>query len=735
MADVEFSKSGNNYYVEIKNKTLLSATIELEANWDNDPNGFGDAVGKIVVTGVDGKKKEIFTPGDSGSKSVKFPISSALGTLYPLTFDTTIDAVVDTDKPKRLRIYHPLLSEKTAKDETFITQVGDEWGIKIPTGLLEGSSVDLYMERNDSSDYGRALNAVETPSYNGNNRMSFNNKDKDDETENVPVKSSYATFYPFDFEGTQKDPKFDIEKNQLNFFDNDGSDVNAFLKIEKKTVVVGKTKVEGATLNIKIIDPVYSGSTTTEPDTQDPPDPPAGCGVDPPVITKQGGSWGVAIPPGVLGNSDEPSTITLNFQKDDNPSTNGTAISTFTVTGSNDSEKTTTLDKSKTKASKSVTFKVKSSKKTFYPFTNMDNINEPVYSEDRNRLEFRDEDGVDPNAWIEITSYSFTCDVTGTIVDPGDCNPGPWMDGDSVYEASSYIEPTDPPIISSEGGLQCRKDTDKRVILDLKNYANKLVSFQLSYRVDAAWAQKFEFNIPNCSDLYIDGGRYGENGNEYKIPKYTRQEAGNVTITFDFHNVDGGHEYLFTHNHVQGPEPSRATYEKQCTESETEITLEDGSTGTQINTVCECIETGTETWSEAGFSWPRFSGGVYVTKTGGNSVSWIYEDGGGTQQSTGYPDDVFVTITLKKVRDTVPYTGAISMEEEMEKIVWFDSDSAQSSSNLGGKDGFSLADYYEHSDKIRIRVPAEKRSLTNLQLNGADMSEFRGAGAAPFEAF
>ena len=114
-------------------------------------------------------------------------------------------------------------------------------------------------------------------------------------------------------------------------------------------------------------------------------------------------------------------------------------------------------------------------------------------------------------------------------------------------------------------------------------------------------------------------------------------------------------------------------------------------------------------------------------------MSWVYEDGGGT--TGGVPDDQYVDIEIKKVRDTVPYTNTISMESVLQKLVWFDSDTAQGAENLGGKDGLSLIDYYEHSDKIRIRVPSEKRSLVNLKLNGAEMLEFQGAGAAIYEEF
>ena len=759
MAKVEFTKEAGKYYVEIKDRNLISATVTLSVEWDHDDESYGDPVGKIIIKGSDNQRKELFTPGNSGSKSVEFPITKAAGSKYELKFDRTIDATVPADKRKRLEIYHPLLTEKAAKDAIFLDKQGGDWGLKIPKGLLEGSVVNLYMFREDSSrSDGRALTAVEIPSYNGNNRMSFKDvTGKDEEDEDVPVKSKYATFYAFDFEGLNDDVRSgtpggsfsgsgdlpDDVDQLLVFRDKDG-DTNAYLHIDKKTVVVNKVKTEGATLNISLSNVILDGGVEVEPDPNPPPPAPGGCGIDPPVITQNSnGAWGVSIPPDVLGDGDSPSTITLNFQKDDNPATDNTAISRFTIKNFDGTEIQTVLDKDKTKTKKSVTFKVKSSADRFYKFKSMDNINDPVYSSERKRLEFRDDDGVDPNAWIEITSYDFTCDGKDTIVGPGECNPGPWINEGAVYDADGYEEPVTPVVDTSDiSGLVCRKDTDKRVILDLKNYANKLVSFQLKYRVRAGWAQKFEFNVPNCSDLFVDGRRYGATGNEYNVPIYTRTEKGNVDMVFNFHNVDGGHEYLFVHNHVQGPEPTRTVSELVCGEpAQTVQVLPDGSTETTLVTTCVCTPTTTESWSEAGFKWPRFSGGVYITKTGGNKVSWVYEDGGGTKRNDDpakdrAPDDQYVDIEVKEVRDTVPYVGAISMESVLQKLVWFNSDTGQGAENLGGKDGLSLVDYYEHSDKIRIRVPSEKRSLVNLKLNGADMCEFQGAGAAfPSEEF
>ena len=113
--------------------------------------------------------------------------------------------------------------------------------------MAAGSKVIFYMERNDSqSSYGSALNAFECPvpasegrQY-SNNRMSFDNSSKDEETQPVELGGDGTQFYKFDLKGTQKPPKRNTggkwsrgqfpDGPRLEFFDNEGDDVNAFLQ-------------------------------------------------------------------------------------------------------------------------------------------------------------------------------------------------------------------------------------------------------------------------------------------------------------------------------------------------------------------------------------------------------------------------------------------------------------------------------------------------------------------------
>ena len=600
--------------------------------------------------------------------------------------------------------------------------------------------------------------------------------------------------------------------------------------------------------------------TRTCPTSDPTPATPTKCGTQPPVIAQKGSSWGIEIPSNVINTS----TVFLHFEKRDRPDQYGTAISKISIVGSDDEKNTIRLDKNSERDSTEGSFNVTTAYGTFYKFVDMDNIKEPLYNETLDRLEFRDQDGPDANAWIEVKDHVFNCDEVGEIIGPEECLPGPWNVEGETYDPNDYEEPVAPTIDRSNGGLQCSKDGEKDIILDLTNYRNQLVTLELTYSIDAVWTQHFDFNIPNCSDLYIDNSRHGGDENEYNVPAFSQSTNTADNQVFKIYNLDGGYKYRFNHNHDVGPEPVRDIFEKVCVEEEVTIPITDsaatithffddvanvninspisdddqvsvqalglsnsgggnttankhyeitfsgldepitadnfnqvsisgvsdqtasnppdgvapdgggpgftsgisfgrtsefvsqnkirvwftsgsnnsfvrkftvnypgGSTATQINTTCTCELVGTQSWTETGKSWPRFQGGVFVTKTGGNSVSWVYEDGGGT--TGGVPDDVSVTVTVKKVRDTLP-PGTIGMND-LENYVWLRSDSPDAPYNFGPVDGQSLADWYDHSDKIRIRNPSERRSLTDLRLSGVDYSEFIRAAAAPYEAF
>lgn len=577
------------------------------------------------------------------------------------------------------------------------------------------------------------------------------------------------------------------------------------------------------------------------------PDIPSGgggtCGVDPPRIRFQDGNWGVLIPDKVISGSE----LTLDAAKDDNPSTNGTALSTLSVTGSDGEKKTIELDKNKEKDDSRITIQVKSSKKTFYPFRNLDNIRDPYYNESRERLEFRDTDSEDANAWVEINDAKtkFICDeIPGDP--PTNCQPGNLEINGEVYYPENYPEPQKPSLVETSGGLRASVDPDDTLIrVNFKNYGNKLLTLKLTWKTNSDWGQECVSSNKYISDLMITGpspskggSRYGEADNEYNMPDYTLLKVEeNVTKYLYLYNVDGGdYDATFKMSSTPGPEPVRETAEQGSTTSEglvvgisirdemgdlgddytqwtgdqtqafknndgensppnwpdgtaevtsfTEFTMTGGSgsglkvrakieaivsaagipngdTEVKISEISDpgtgyktgdkvtfpppynidgvikisaissttdyfCEFTGTETWTEAGGSWPRYEPGVALTKNGGNKVEWAYEDGQG-----GTWNKQLFTLEIVGTRDTVPWTGNLSMDKHIQNYVWINSTILETGdAGPDGEPGHSLEDYHIHSDKVRFRRPLTHSSLINLPIGGTTMDEFRGVAGA-----
>ena len=275
MADVKFKKQADKYYVTFNNSKLISAKVTVNISWDLDENGYSVPFECLSVTGKGDTTKKKCRSGDSGEKTLEFLINRNVRTDYELEFDTKVKAEVSSDK-SNLKIFHPLISEKQAKKEiNLLNQEG--WGVVIPgnNAIIDDSQIELYMERVDDPDsYGTALDAVEIPSFNGNNRMSFKNQKKDSETEFFGIRSSYSTFYKFDLQGTQKDPKLNSGSgdwkdgetfpsgDRLEFFDGDGDDVNAYLHIKTKDITVNKTNLEGARLTLSVTEQTFEEDPT-----------------------------------------------------------------------------------------------------------------------------------------------------------------------------------------------------------------------------------------------------------------------------------------------------------------------------------------------------------------------------------------------------------------------------------------------------------------------------------------
>lgn len=285
---------------------------------------------------------------------------------------------------------------------------------------------------------------------------------------------------------------------------------------------------------------------------------------------------------------------------------------------------------------------------------------------------------------------------TDTVIDnTNGCPPGPW---------SEPVPPScgsPPNALSSTDGLQISKTGESQITLNLKNYANKLVTLKITHQVDAAWTQGFDFSIPTCSDISPNTG-----GTPYAKSGYSNSNITGTNI-FYVYNVDGGdYNYVFNHSSVPGPAPWRQLYTKQC-----DTSCDDEGNCT---TVCYCVPAGIEYFSP----WPYCPVGVAVSKNGGNKVQWQYEDGGG-----GNYDDQYVTVEVVSVRNAIGSEGSICTSA-LKNSVWI-SDPADTGAN-----GNCIGDYKDHSDKIRFRIPSLQQSKTSLP-TPLCYSEFRGtAGAA-----
>lgn len=276
-----------------------------------------------------------------------------------------------------------------------------------------------------------------------------------------------------------------------------------------------------------------------------------------------------------------------------------------------------------------------------------------------------------------------------------------------------------PTLSSTSGGLQIRKSGSSSVILNLKNYANKLVTLKVVHQKSAAWQNGFSFDIPNASDITAGGSPLG--GSEYDRDAYNNPDISGTT-TFYLYNLDGGdYDYTFSHSSVpEDPVFTRTNYEKVCNPN-TEIVEEQTDDSVFVEkkvttTTCTWVAF-TETYSEA---WPLCPVGVALAKNGGNEVRWCYEDGGGAPFC-----DQTVTITVVDVRDIIPQSGGICMSDIKDRV-WI-ADPGDGTAN-----GNCLSEYRDHSTALsqnRYRNPSSKSSKTTLP-DSLCFTDFRGIAGA-----
>jgi len=271
---------------------------------------------------------------------------------------------------------------------------------------------------------------------------------------------------------------------------------------------------------------------------------------------------------------------------------------------------------------------------------------------------------------------------------------------------------TAPTLSSTTGGLQISKSGSSSVILNLKNYANKLVTLKVVHQEAAEWQNGFSFDISNASDITAGGSPLG--GSIYNRSGYSNDNISGTT-TFYLYNLDGGdYNYTFSHSSVPGPIPTRINYNEKCTTTTENVETTDGdgvTTTTEVTTTTCTWEAFTETYPGA---WPPCSVGVALAKNGGNEVRWCYEDGGGSNFC-----DQTVTITVEDVRDAIPQSGGICMSDIKDRVWVAD----------GSATGNCLSEYRDHSTKLRFRIPSIQSSKTSLP-DPLCFTDFRGIAGA-----
>jgi len=312
---------------------------------------------------------------------------------------------------------------------------------------------------------------------------------------------------------------------------------------------------------------------------------------------------------------------------------------------------------------------------------------------------------------ITVTFISVTSDY---IPDNSVCpTPQPWSNFGVITNCGSP-----PSLTTSANGINVTKSGNS-VTINLSNYANKLTSINFSHSVTSSWNNSLGFNIAEASDIRVNGSDVG--GNPYSKSSYSNNNMPSSS-TIVLANLDGGnYNYTFTHSSTDGPVPKRDNWNRVCvdvTDPETQAIFEQCS--------CNKYE---ETYTG---TWPPCPKGVWLVKSGGSTVEWVYSDG----KDAGY-ESQRSTLTVSGTRPIVPATGPITMAI------------ADQSLYIKGMSGgrFSVGSYRQYvnaslTNRLRFRDPVNRESKSELVTNTTDpsydddnyaaFSEFRlYAGAEP----
>jgi hypothetical protein len=300
-------------------------------------------------------------------------------------------------------------------------------------------------------------------------------------------------------------------------------------------------------------------------------------------------------------------------------------------------------------------------------------------------------------------------------------NPTPW---NQLGVPDSCGSP--PSTTTSANGINVTSSGNS-VTINLSNYVNKLASINFSHSVGSSWSNGLAFNISQASDITV--GSTVVPGNPYSKSSYASSSMPSST-TIKLANLDGGnYGYTFTHSSTPGPRPTRINYNLVCTTSTETVTSTDSEGNTVTNDVttetCVCTPY-TETYAG---TWPPCPEGVYIVRTGGSTVEWVYSDGKDSSYSAQR-----AILTISGTRPIVPLTGPITLAVSDQSLY------------IKGmlEKRFSVKSYRDYvnsvsspTNKFRFRNPIDRECLSEVVIDFDDdsfaaFSEFRSyAGAEP----
>jgi len=552
---------------------------------------------------------------------------------------------------------------------------GDKWGVLIPDRVLAGSSMQIKgRKRDDPNQHGTALTTFAIEDSNGKKvKGVLDPNEKTAEAEiTFNVRSLHSTFYPFIDLDNIRDPVYNESEERLEFRDRHENDANAWLEVNDS-----KTK-----FNCDDI----------------PGDPPVTC--DP-------GNWEINGEVYYPGDWPEPSPPPVNDKPGGLRASVGTDGSSVKVNFKNYENKLLTLK---------LTWRTQAAWDQFCknvnPYVSDLFINGPTDIKGGSRYGDAGNEYNYPDYTLSKSGGNVTKTLYYYNVDGGDYDmlfsmsstAGP----EPVRETAESVSDVTSGIVQ---GISVRDEQG-----DLgDNYTNWGGSATQEFKnaEGGDTPPNWEDGTPEVTS-FQEFTMSGGSGTGLKIAAKILKRLGdggnyrNSTVLIQS-ITEGGSGYA-NGDYVTFPAPYNM-----------ENVIKISATTQRTDFSCEF--TGTETWTEAGGKWPRYPVGAALSKNGGNKVEWAWEDGGG-----GTWDDQFFTLEIVGERECVPWTGKISMDGQLQKFVWINSSVLETDPD--GEPGHSLEDYLIHSDKIRLRRPQTHSSLTNLQVGGTSMEEFRGVAGA-----